>query len=101
MRHHHGRSVSEWRGKEPNRWIKGRSGGRARREQRGDLCRPPMASPESGRMLAFASLQGFIWGMSAQRRRYMERLPVNGGELEFVTKGTGAAPLLIHGRLTG
>ena len=25
------------------------------------LCRPPMASREHGRMLAFASFHGFIW----------------------------------------
>ena len=30
----------------------------------GKLCRPPMASPEPGRMLAFAPFQGFIRGMS-------------------------------------
>ena len=28
------------------------------------LCRPPMTSPEPGRMLAFAPFQGFIRGMS-------------------------------------
>jgi hypothetical protein len=30
----------------------------------GKLHRPPMASPEPGRMLAFAPFQGFIRGMS-------------------------------------
>ena len=30
----------------------------------GKLCRPPMASPEPGGMLAFAPFQGFIRGMS-------------------------------------
>ena len=34
MRHHHGRSASEWRGKEPNRWIKGRFGRWTRRKPR-------------------------------------------------------------------
>jgi len=31
----------------------------------------------------------------------MERLPVNGGELEFETKGTGEPLVLIHGGITG
>ena len=30
----------------------------------GKLCRPPMASSEPGRMIAFAPFQGFIRGMS-------------------------------------
>lgn len=30
----------------------------------GKLRRPPMVSPKSGRKLAFASFQRFIWGMS-------------------------------------
>src|SRR4029450_2428404 len=34
-------------------------------EATGKLCRPPMASPEPGRMLAFPPFQGFIRGMSA------------------------------------
>jgi hypothetical protein len=33
-------------------------------EAPGKLRRPPMASPEPGRMLAFAPFQGFIRGMS-------------------------------------
>ena len=33
-------------------------------EAPGKLRRPPLASPESGRMLAFAPVQGFIWGVS-------------------------------------
>src|SRR5262245_47562795 len=45
------------------------SGGRARRKRRGNLCRPPIASPEPGRMIAFPPFQGFIWGMSAQPDR--------------------------------
>ena len=32
------------------------------------LCRPTMASPESGRMLRFPRFQGFIRGMSAKPR---------------------------------
>ena len=32
------------------------------------LCRSPMASPETGRMIGFAPFHGFIWGMSAQMR---------------------------------
>jgi hypothetical protein len=35
-------------------------------EAPGKLCRPAMASPEHGRMLAFAPSQGFIWGMSVK-----------------------------------
>jgi hypothetical protein len=31
------------------------------------LCRPPKASPEPGRMIAFATFQGFIRGMSDGR----------------------------------
>ena len=31
----------------------------------------------------------------------MERLPVNGGELEFETKGTGEPLVLIHGSISG
>jgi hypothetical protein len=33
----------------------------------GKLCRPPMASPEPGRMIAFPPFQGFIRGMSVDR----------------------------------
>lgn len=32
----------------------------------GKWRRPPTASPEPNRMIAFASFQGFIWAMSAQ-----------------------------------
>ena len=35
-------------------------------EAPGKLRRPPMASPEPGRMLAFAPFQGFIRGMSIE-----------------------------------
>jgi hypothetical protein len=31
-----------------------------------DLRRPLMASPEPGRMIAFASFHEFMWGMSVQ-----------------------------------
>ena len=34
------------------------------------LCRPPMTSPEPGRMLAFAPFQGFIRGMSGLHTSY-------------------------------
>jgi hypothetical protein len=34
----------------------------------GKLCRPPMASPEPGRMIAFASFQWLIWGMSVHKK---------------------------------
>ena len=33
----------------------------------GKLCRPPMASPEPGRMLALAPFQAFIRGISVKR----------------------------------
>jgi hypothetical protein len=36
-------------------------------EATGKLCRPPMASPEPGRMIAFPPFQGFIRGMSDKR----------------------------------
>src|SRR5262245_11713856 len=61
--HHHGRSASEWRRKEPNRWIK-RSvwtvdAAEAPRKLRGS----PMASPQPGWMVGFAPFRGFIRGM--------------------------------------
>jgi len=40
----------------------------------GKLCRPPMASPEPGRMIAFASFQWLIWGMSDKDRNRIERM---------------------------
>ena len=44
-------------------WISGTA------ETPGKPCRPPMASPEPGRMLAFAPFHGFIWGMSVKSRK--------------------------------
>ena len=52
----------------------GIGGNVAKRFARGGLPRlptgssvgPPMASPEPGRMIAFATFHGLIWGMSVQ-----------------------------------
>jgi hypothetical protein len=49
-------------------WISGTA------EAPGKLRRPPMASSEPGRMLAFAPFHGFIRGMSVQSAQKTARL---------------------------